>query len=88
MVSNEESLCCLYSTLTTFFTFDILEKFFAEKINGEDGEISYIRSGDGEDEVLTKNEELGRRRTGNGEWGVGGWRWQIQMIIILIRVLN
>ena len=80
MVSNEESLCCLYSTLTTSFTFDIFQKFFSEKINGEYGEISYIRSGDGEDEVLTK----GRRRTWNGEWGAGGRRWQIQMIIISI----
>ena len=32
--------------------------FFTEKINGEDGEISYIRSGDGEDE----------------ERGMGYWR--------------
>ena len=42
---------------------------------GGEGYHCIIRSGDGEDEVLTKNEELGRRqRPGNGEWGAGGWR--------------
>ena len=68
MESNEESLRFLYSILTTFFTFDIFKKFFSEKINGEDGEISYTRSGDGEDE---------ERGMGNGERGMGCWRLEM-----------
>ena len=79
MVSNEEFLCCLYSysALTTFFTFDILEKFFAEKINGEDGEISYIRSGDGEDEVLiTRNVEDEEQGMGNGVLEAGDGKYK------------
>ena len=68
MVSNEESLC-LYSTLTTFFSFDIFIKFFIEEINEEDEDIYWI-------------EGWGRRRMRNGVLEVGGWRWQIQMINI------
>ena len=77
MESNEESLRFLYSILTTFFTFDIFKKFFSEKINWEDGEISYIRSGDGEDEVLiTRNGEDEERGMGNGVLEAGDGKYK------------
>ena len=76
MISKAESLC-LYSTLTTFFTFDIFKSLFAERINGEDGEISYIRSGDGEDEVLiTRNGEDEERGMGNGVLEAGDGKYK------------
>ena len=62
MVSNEESLC-LYSTLTTFFTFDIFIKVFIEKINEEDGDIYWI-------------EGWGRRRMRNGVLEVGDGKYK------------
>ena len=46
-----------------FFTFDIFKKFL-EKINAEDREISYIRSGDGE------------LRTGNGVLEAGDGKYK------------
>ena len=62
MVSNEESLC-LYSTLTTFFSFDIFIKFFIEEINEEDEDIYWI-------------EGWGRRRMRNGVLEVGDGKYK------------
>ena len=65
MASNVESLC-LYSTLTTFFTFDTFYiKLFYRKDKW--GRRRYIL-------------DRGMGKTKNEEWGAGGWRWQIQMI--------
>ena len=61
MVSNTESFC-LYSTLTTFFAFDIFKKI-TEKINGEDVKIYQI-------------ERWGRRRTRNGVLEAGDGKYK------------
>ena len=45
--------------------------------NGEDGEISYIRSGEGEDEVLiTRNGEDEERGMGNGVLEAGDGKYK------------
>ena len=63
---------CLYSTPTTFFAFDIFKKIYRKDKWGRRKNIS--------------DREMGK--TKNEEWGAGGWRWQIQMITILIHILN